>query len=257
MQSVERKYVVIGIKENHAMLEQKLVFLDTETTGNMYTDDRICQLAFKIGNEIHDSLFKPAVPIKIPAMAVTHITNEMVEDKSPFVGSFMHTHLKELISAGFIIVAHNAEFDIRMLNNDGVDVPNSLCTLKLARHIDKGGKYENHQLQYLRYFYGLKIDADAHSAIGDVLVLEGVFNKLIEELMALEGLTIEDAVVRAVEISKLPSEYRTFNFGKYNGRTIAEVARNDRGYIEWLLRAKLEKPDGESNWIYTLTKALK
>lgn len=237
-----------------------LLFIDTETTGAT-AEDRLCQVAFKWdGNTIaeeREGLFKPPLPIKTVAMAVTHITNEMVEDKPAFQGSLIHTRLNELLNGGAVFVAHNAEFDLRMLKYENV-VPCAphICTLKLARHIDKGGKYENHQLQYLRYFYGLKIEADAHSAMGDVLVLEGVFHKLIEELMALESLTIEDAVVRAVEISKLPSEYRTFNFGKYNGKTIADVARYDRGYIEWLLKAKLEKPDGESNWIYTLTKAL-
>jgi exodeoxyribonuclease X len=242
------------------MLEQKLIFLDTETTGNRADEDLLCQLAFKIGDKVHEGLFNPRTPIKLTAMAVTHITNEMVADKPVFAGSYMHTLLNELVSAGFIVVAHNADFDIRILNNDGVNVTNSICTLKLARYIDKGGKYENHQLQYLRYFYGLKIEATAHSAIGDVLVLEGVFNKLMEELMSMENLSIEDAVIRAVEISKLPSEFRTFNFGKYeysrSKMTIAEVARYDRGYVEWLLNEKLKKPDGESNWIYTLTKAL-
>lgn len=234
-----------------------LLFCDTETTGNT-GEDRLCQVAFKFNDtEQYEGLFKPPLPIKTVAMAVTHITNEMVEDKPAFQGSFLHTRITEILNGGAIFVAHNAEFDLRMLKYENV-VPCAphICTLRLARHIDKGAKYENHQLQYLRYFYGLKIEADAHSAMGDVLVLEGVFHKLIEELMSLEGLTIEDAVVRAVEISKLPSEYRTFNFGKYNGKTIADVARNDRGYIEWLLKAKLEKPDGESNWIYTLTKAL-
>lgn len=237
-----------------------LLFCDTETTGAL-GEDRLCQVAFKWKDdttvEEREGLFKPPLPIKTVAMAVTHITNEMVEDKPAFQGSYTHTRLIERLKDGAIFVAHNADFDIRMLKYEGVNVPTSLCTLKVARYIDKGGKYENHQLQYLRYFYGLKVDASAHDAMGDVLVLEAVFFKLIEELMALEGLTQNEAVLRAVEISKLPSEFRLFNFGKYNGKTIAEVARYDRGYLEWLLNAKIAKPEGEENWIYTLTKALK
>lgn len=233
-----------------------LLFCDTETTGNT-ADDRLCQVAFKLNDiEKHEALFKPSVPIKTVAMAVTHITNEMVADKPAFQGSYIYTRLTELLKDGAIFVAHNADFDIRMLKYEGVNVPTSLCTLKVARYIDKGGKYENHQLQYLRYFYGLKIKADAHSAMGDVLVLEAVFFKLIEELMALERLTKDEAILRAIEISKLPSEFRLFNFGKYNGKTIAEIARYDRPYIEWLLNAKLANPENEEAWIYTLTKAL-
>lgn len=238
-----------------------LLFCDTETTGAT-GEDRLCQVAFKwdcgVIAEEREGLFKPPLPIKTVAMAVTHITNEMVADKPAFQGSVIHTRLNEILKNGTLFVAHNAEFDLRMLRYENV-VPCAphICTLKLARHIDKGGKYENHQLQYLRYFYGLKIKADAHSAMGDVLVLEAVFFKLIDELMALEGLTQDEAIVRAVEISEMPSEFRMFNFGKYNGKTIAEVARYDRGYLEWLLNAKMAKPDGEENWIYTLTKALK
>lgn len=233
-----------------------LLFCDTETTGAL-GEDRLCQVAFKFNDtEQHEALFKPPLPIKTVAMAVTHITNEMVEDKPAFQGSYIHTRLNELLKEGAIFIAHNADFDIRMLKYEGVNVPTSLCTLKVARYIDKGGKYENHQLQYLRYFYGLKVEADAHDAMGDVLVLEAVFFKLIEELMELEGMTQDEAILRAIEISKLPSEFRLFNFGKYNGKTIAEVARYDRGYLEWLLNAKMAKPDGEENWIYTLTKAL-
>ncbi len=74
--------------------------------------------------------------------------------------------------------------------------------------------------------------------------------------MALEGVSKDEAILRAIEISKLPSEFRLFNFGKYNGKTIAEVARYDKPYIEWLLNAKLAKPENEEAWIYTLTKAL-
>jgi DNA polymerase III epsilon subunit-like protein len=255
MQSVERKYVVIGIRGSHAM--HNLLFCDTETTGAL-GEDRLCQVAFKFNDiEQHEGLFKPPLPIKIVAMAVTHITNEMVEDKPAFQGSFIHTRITELLNGGAVLVAHNAEFDLRMLKYENV-VPCAphICTLKLARHIDKGGKYENHQLQYLRYFYGLKIEADAHSAMGDVLVLEAVFYELMEELLKMEGINMDEAVIRAIEISKLPSEFRLFNFGKYNGKTIAEVARYDRPYIEWLLNAKLAKPENEEAWIYTLTKAL-
>lgn len=234
----------------------KLLFCDTETTGNT-AEDRLCQVAIKFNDiERHEALFKPPLPIKTVAMAVTHITNEMVADKPAFQGSYIHTRLIELLKDRAIFVAHNADFDMRMLKYEGVNVPTSLCTLKVARYIDKGGKYENHQLQYLRYFYGLKVEASAHDAMGDVLVLEAVFFKLIEELMALEGMTQDEAILRAIEISKLPSEFRTFNFGKYSGKTIAEVRQHDRGYLEWLLKAKMEKPENEENWIYTLTKAL-
>jgi DNA polymerase III epsilon subunit-like protein len=63
-----------------------LVFLDTETTGNL-PDDVLCQLAFKTNlpaqasGETYCELFKPAKKIPPEASAITHITNKMVADK--------------------------------------------------------------------------------------------------------------------------------------------------------------------------------
>ena len=60
------------------------IHLDTETTGTG-TDDRLCQLAFKTGQgTVVNELFNPKRPIAIEAMAVHHITNEMVKDKPAF-----------------------------------------------------------------------------------------------------------------------------------------------------------------------------
>jgi DNA polymerase III epsilon subunit-like protein len=62
------------------------IYLDTETTGTG-PDDRLCQIAFKTEQGmITNELFNPGKPIAIEAMAVHHITNEMVKDKPPFRG---------------------------------------------------------------------------------------------------------------------------------------------------------------------------
>ena len=73
----------------------KLIFFDTETTGN--TDkDFLCQIAYKVGNENFVGLYKP--PIKIPpeASAVHHITNKMVADKPAFKDSDNLPKIKKL-----------------------------------------------------------------------------------------------------------------------------------------------------------------
>ena len=55
-----------------------------------------------------------------------------------------------------------------------------------------------------------------------------------------------------IEISSKPSLMNMFNFGKHNGKTLAEVAGTDRGYLEWMLAQKEQNPDNEEDWIYTL-----
>jgi DNA polymerase III epsilon subunit-like protein len=93
------------------------IFLDTETTGNGL-DDRLCQIAFKPENgPAVFELFNPGKPISIDAMAVHHITEKMVADKPPFMGSETCDKLRELVSdEKNVIVAHNAQFDMTMLH---------------------------------------------------------------------------------------------------------------------------------------------
>jgi exodeoxyribonuclease X len=161
------------------------IFLDTETTGTG-ADDRLCQIAFKadVGPAVC-GLFNPGMLISIDAMAVHHITNKMVTDKPPFKGSEAYERLSKLISdTSNIIVAHNAKFDVEMLNREGITPPKAICTLKLARHLDSTGVIPKYNLQYLRYYLGLEIDAKAHDALGDILVLEAVFKRIYAKFVA-------------------------------------------------------------------------
>ena len=135
------------------------IFLDTETTGNG-PDDRLCQIAFKPeGGQAVCELFNPGKPISIDAMAVHHITEKMVEDKPSFMGSKIYDKLKYLVDdENNVIVAHNAHFDMNILHMEGIYSPRVICTLKLARYLDKNGVIPKYNLQFLRYYLGLEVD---------------------------------------------------------------------------------------------------
>jgi len=62
----------------------------------------------------------------------------------------------------------------------------------------------------------------------------------------------DGAIDKMIEISSHPSLMNMFSFGKYNGKTVAEVVSIDRGNLEWMLGAKEQNPDNEEDWIYTL-----
>jgi len=100
------------------------VFLDTETTGTG-PEDRLCQIAFKPeGGPAVCKLFNPGMPISVDAMAIHHITNRMVQGKPFFRGSETHTQLQKLTgNERTVIVAHNARFDVDMLNKEGIYPP--------------------------------------------------------------------------------------------------------------------------------------
>ena len=176
------------------------IFLDTETTG-AGPADRLCQIAFKTQEGITvNELFNPGMPISIDAMTVHHITNEMVRDKGSFRGSAVWNQLQGLIAPNSnVMVAHNAAFDVDMLKKEGIEPQSVICTLKLARYFDKEGIIPKYGLQYLRYYLNLNVDAIPHTALGDILVLEALFNRI--HAKAREEFR-DDAVDRMVEVSK-------------------------------------------------------
>ena len=136
------------------------IFLDTETTCTK-PDDKLCQIAFKPENgPVVCELFNPGKPISIDAMAIHHITEKMVADKPPFKESDAYAKLQKLVSdINNVIVAHNAKFDMQMLQKEGIDTQRVICTIKLARYLDKNGVIPKYNLQYLRYYLGLEIEA--------------------------------------------------------------------------------------------------
>lgn len=236
----------------------KLIFFDTETTGNT-EKDVLCQIAYKSEEEKFVGLYKPEIKIPPEASAVHHITNKMVADKPSFRESEDLPKIKQLFEdKDSIVVAHNAPFDLMMIKKEDIEPQRFICTLRLARHLDPEEKIERYNLQYLRYLLEMEIEATAHDAMGDVLVLEQLFERLKKKVMSeirTEGgkkLSEDEALEKMIEISSHPSLFHTFKFGKHNGKRIEQVVKTDRGYLEWLLEQKLNGEGIDEDWIYTL-----
>lgn len=241
------------------MDKNKLVFLDTETTG-AGPEDRLCQVAYAFNGEEFDSFFKPPIPIGIEAMSVSHITNKMVEDKEIFIDSEMKKDLEKIFSDGNIMVAHNAGFDVSMLEREGLNIPEVIDTYKIVQYLDEDAEIPRYNLQYLRYYFDLNVDeATAHNALGDVRVLEKLFDLLFGR-MAKEDIDESETIKEMIKVSALPILVKKFNFGKYNGQKVSDVAKTDQGYLKWLLGEKIKVRDGggdnDENWIYTLENYL-
>ena len=238
---------------------RKLIFFDTETTGNTEKDFLI-QLAYKIypakggaEKEEFNALYKPVNKIPPETSAIHHITNKMVADKSAFKESPDFSKIKELFEdENSIVVAHNAPFDLVMMEKEGIIPKNFICTLRLVRYLDKEEKIEKYNLQYLRYFLEMEIDATAHDAMGDVLVLEALFERLKKKLLDVENLNEAGVLEKMIEVSSHPSLFLSFKFGKYNGKKLEEIVKTDRGYLQWLLDQKLQGDGIDEDWIYTL-----
>ena len=60
-----------------------------------------------------------------------------------------------------------------------------------------------------------------------------------------------------VEVSSKPALIKRFLFGKHKGKLLADVAIEDRGYLEWLYGQKTSEEVLDVDWIYTLKFFLK
>ena len=230
-----------------------LLFLDCETTGKE-TTDRLVELAYIVKDSKwrysnKNQRFKPPIPISIWAMAVTHITNEMVANKHGFKESDIYAPTQNEIWDS-VVIAHNIKYDKQILENEWIKFNKKLiCTMKVANHLYD---IESYWLQYLRYYLKLDVDLDEldlapHSAMADVLVLCKLFTVLVNELEEQEFCSRDEAIDRMIEISSKPITIRRMNFGKHKW---VEIQKLDKDYVQWL-KKNLEKKDNE-DLLYTL-----
>ena len=224
----------------------KYIILDTETTGIGETD-RVIQLGYIVLGtkpiEVHNEFNSSDVPISFGAMEVHGITPDLLDNKPVCTETSAYKRLLELNTNDNYLIIHNAPFDIKMLEKEGFKTQMKVIdTLRVAKHVLPDE--EAHRLQYFRYkmdLYkeeekeasALGIVVKAHDAIGDVLVLKLLLSKLREAVQL--AYPSENVVEKMVDLTNTPILVKTFRFGKHKGKELAEVAREDAGYLRWML----------------------
>jgi exodeoxyribonuclease X len=209
------------------------LFLDTETHD--VENPIMIQLAYKPSDRLDyfSSLYGTGgVPIEISSMSVHHITESEIAGKPLFEETPDKAELQKILES-YTLVAHNAVFDVDVLERRGIEVTAPICTLRLSRYLLP--ELEQHKMQYLRYYFGIEFSEkpQAHDALGDVLVLEKVFYKLHDLLKAQEPQKDEQALKNMmIEISSHPSVLYMCRFGKHKGTIWSEVPRD---YLDWVV----------------------
>ncbi|MCF6244440.1 MAG: 3'-5' exonuclease [Sulfurovum sp.] len=225
----------------------KYILFDTETTGNQ-EQDRIIQIGAMIVHnkdqiDVFDELCSTEVPITLEAMEIHNITPDVIENQPLYNELEFVQKLEAYNDAENYLIAHNIKFDLSMVEKEGFDNNYTLIdTLRCAKHLLPDSPY--HRLQYLRYALGLYktegaeadklgITIKAHDAIGDVLVMKLLLSKLV--VLAKEQFPEEPNPMKTLDkLTQTPVLMKTFKFGKHKGKEVADVAKEDAGYMNWM-----------------------
>jgi len=113
MPPFDTSYRKSAITKAKAIIEQKPVFLDTETTG-LNKDDEIVEISIIEFDEsiLFNELVRPRKMIPDEAFFIHGISNEMVADEKPFY--VLWQQIRSILF-GRTIAIYNAEFDLRLL----------------------------------------------------------------------------------------------------------------------------------------------
>lgn len=159
--------------------------LDIETTGGQFNEEGITEIAiYKYdGHEIVDqfiSLVNPEIPIQPFVVKLTGINNAMLQSAPKF---FEVAKRIIEITNDCVLVAHNADFDYRILRTEfrrlGYDFnTKTLCTVELSKKLMP--EQLSHSLGKLVRALGIPM-ADRHRASGDALATVKLFKMLLDK----------------------------------------------------------------------------
>lgn len=180
--------------------------LDIETTGGQFNEEGITEIAiYKFdGQEIVDqfiSLVNPEIPIQPFVVKLTGINNAMLTSAPKFFE--VAKRIIEMTN-DCVLVAHNADFDYRILRTEfrrlGYDFnQRTLCTVELSKKLLP--EQPSHSLGKLVRALGIPM-ADRHRASGDALATVKLFKMLLEK--DIEKEIVKDFIKLKVEKGLAP-----------------------------------------------------
>ena len=218
------------------LLTARPMIIDFETTGKDPEKDRAVEVAAVIldGGQYHQfsSLINPGIPIDPEASAVHHLIDADVADAPTWA-----TVKTNLLTSEFdLFVAHYAEFDSKFFAHDGglIEGKPFLCTWRMAKKLlPEMPSYSNMALHYRLGLPGRP--KESHRATADAVVTCGLF----KHLLGLAAMTAADSTFidtdKFIAFVNAPMMETTIKFGKHFGEKWADVARNDRSYLSWVL----------------------
>jgi len=213
-------------------MPQMYAILDIETTGGKYNEEGITEIAiYKFdGHRIVDqfaSLVNPERPIQAFVVNLTGINSEMLRNAPKFYE--LAKRILEIID-GCVLVAHNAQFDNRILTTEfdrlGYELEkDTLCTVELAQKLIPG--LPSYSLGKLCRSLGIPM-SDRHRAQGDAKATVDLFKLLLSKDIEKEIISqmVRKDPKRQMEprlldiIKDAPSETGVYYMHRENGEVI-------------------------------------
>lgn len=240
-------YETIYMKLN---LTKPIVFFDLETTGVNIAKDRVVEISilkvFPNGNkESKTWLVNPEIEIPKEASEIHGITNEKVVTEPTF--KELAPQINELIGDADLAGFNSNRFDIPLLAEEllraGIDF--NMSNRKAVDVQTIFHKKEQRTLSAGYQFYCGKELVGAHGAEADT---NATYEILLAQVEKYEDL--ENSVEALSEFSTHgkradfagfilfnDKDQEIFSFGKYKGRTVEEVFKENPGYNAWIQNA--------------------
>jgi DNA polymerase-3 subunit epsilon len=231
-------------------LSKPIVFFDLETTGVNIATDRIVEIAilkvFPNGNkESKTWLVNPEMEISKESSEIHGITNEKVVTEPTF--KELAAKVNEMIAGCDLAGFNSNRFDIPLLAEElmraGIDFDmndRKAIDVQVIFH-----KKEQRTLGAGYQFYCGKELEGAHGAEADT---NATYEILLAQLDKYEdiGNTVDALSAYSTHgkradfagfILMNDEDQETFSFGKYKGRTVEEVFKENPGYNNWIQNA--------------------
>jgi len=236
--------------ERNLELIRPLISFDLETTGLDIQKDRIIEIScVKIHpggqKEILTHRVNPGVPISPEASAVHGITDADVKNEPRFqkLAAEYSAFLEESDLTGFNL----ERFDLPLLKNEfarcGIDFGTKEVNVIDAQKIFF--KKEPRTLTAAYKYYCDKELTDAHSAQADA---EATAEILMAQIQRYDDLPTNMEELHEYCHPAHPNwidpegkivwkkGQATINFGRHTGTPLEQLARDDRGYLQWVLK---------------------
>jgi DNA polymerase III subunit epsilon len=232
------------------ILDRPIVVFDLETTGLLIDLDRIIEIALiKIFPDGREPLrlaqrFEPGIKIPVESIAIHGMTNADLVGMPRFQekAGELYDIFNDADIGGFAL----KRLDIPMLTKE-FERSGYHFSMDGRRVVDASTIYQMKERRNLSSAYKLycgKELINAHSALADA---EATYEIILAQLDRYPDLPKEvpalSEAIRAAEPNNVDPEGKLvwrdgeafFNFGKYRYRSLADVARSEPDYLDWIV----------------------